>query len=58
MNQLEKNNETLDEDFITLTDDNQKSVIEMTKFLILTQNTIIPEMLNSSKNEENKQGLA
>jgi len=41
-----------------LTDDNQKSVIEMTKFLILTQNTIIPEMLNSSKNEENKQGLA
>jgi len=58
MNQLEKNNETLNEDFTTLTDDNQKSVIEMTKFLILTQNTIIPEMLNSSKNEENKQGLA
>jgi hypothetical protein len=37
-----------------LTDDNKKSVLEMTKFLVLTQNTIIPEMLNPSKNEESK----
>jgi len=54
MNQLENLNETLNKDFSALTDDNQKSVLEMTKFLVLTQNTIIPEMLNPFKNEENK----
>ena len=55
MNQTENLTETLNNDFSSLTDDNKKSVLEMTKFLVLTQNTIIPEMLNPSKNE--KQGV-
>ena len=54
MNQSENLTETLNKDFSALTDDNKKSVLEMTKFLVLTQNTIIPEMLNPSKNEESK----
>jgi len=57
MNQLENQNETLNKDFSILTDENQKSVIDMAKFLVLTQNTIIPEMLNPSKIEEKKEGL-
>jgi hypothetical protein len=57
MNQTENLTETLNNDFSALTDDNKKSVLEMTKFLILTQNTIIPEMLNPSKNEGKKQGV-
>ena len=55
MNETENLTETLNNDFSSLTDDNKKSVLEMTKFLVLTQNTIIPEMLNPSKNE--KQGV-
>jgi len=54
MNETENLTETLNNDFPALTDDNKKSVLEMTKFLVLTQNTIIPEILNPSKNEENK----
>ena len=54
MNETENLTETLNNDFPALTDDNKKSVLEMTKFLVLTQNTIIPEMLNPSKNEESK----
>jgi hypothetical protein len=54
MNETENLTETLNNDFSALTDDNKKSVLEMTKFLVLTQNTIIPEMLNPSKNEESK----
>ena len=54
MNQTENLTETLNNAFSALTDDNKKSVLEMTKFLVLTQNTIIPEMLNPFKNEENK----
>jgi len=38
-------NETLSADFPALTDENRKSVIEMAKFLVLTQNTIVPKML-------------
>jgi len=38
-------NETLGEDFSALTDENKKSVIEMTRFLVLAQNTIIPKIL-------------
>jgi len=55
MNETENLTETLNNDFLALTDDNKKSVLEMTKFLVLTQNTIIPEILNISKNE--KQGV-
>ena len=57
MNETENLTETLNNDFPALTDDNKKSVLEMTKFLVLTQNTIIPEMLNPSKDEEIKQGV-
>jgi len=39
-------NETLEKDFSALTEENRKSVIEMTRFLVLTQNTIIPKMLS------------
>jgi len=39
-------NETLNKDFSALTEANKKGVIEMTRFLVLTQNTIVPEMLN------------
>jgi len=56
MNQTENQNETLFADFPILTDENQKSVIDMAKFLVLTQNTIIPEIINP-KNEEKKEGL-
>ena len=39
-------NETLSEDFSALSEENKKCVIEMTRFLVLTQNTIVPKMLN------------
>jgi hypothetical protein len=41
--------------FSVLTEENRKSVIEMTKFLIITQNNIVPEILhieNKLKEEE------
>ena len=57
MNETENLTETLNNDFSALTDDNKKSVLEMTKFLVLTQNTIIPEMLNPSKNENESKVL-
>jgi hypothetical protein len=37
--------ETLKQDFSVLNESNKKNVIEMTKFLILTQNTIVPGFL-------------
>ena len=42
-------NQTLNNDFSILTEENRKSVIEMIKFLIITQNTIVPELLNIDK---------
>lgn len=41
--------QTLNNDFSELTEENRKSVLEMTKFLIITQNTIVPELLNLEK---------
>jgi hypothetical protein len=42
----EKNlQKTLDKDFSALTEKNKKSVLEMTKFLVLTQNAIVPALL-------------
>jgi hypothetical protein len=41
--------QTLNNDFSVLTEENRKSVIEMTKFLIITQNTIVPELLHLDK---------
>jgi len=47
--------QTLNNDFSALTEENRKSVIEMTKFLIITQNTIIPELLNFDKQKVNEE---
>ena len=41
--------QTLNNDFSALTEENRKNVIEMTKFLIMTQNTIVPELLHFDK---------
>lgn len=38
--------EILNKDFSVLNEKNKKSVINMTKFLVLTQNTIVPNILN------------
>jgi hypothetical protein len=35
----------LRQDFVVLNETNRKRVIEMTKFLVLTQNTILPGFL-------------
>ena len=43
----EKLPKSLKKDFSALTEIHKKKVIEMTRFLVLTQNNIIPEMLNS-----------
>jgi hypothetical protein len=37
--------ETLEQDFSILNESNRKNIIEMTKFLVLTQNTIAPGFL-------------
>ena len=55
MKQAENMTDTLNKDFSALTEENKKKVLEMTKFLVLTQNTIVPEVLNVSHNGE--QGL-
>jgi hypothetical protein len=43
--------QTLNKDFSTLTEENRESVIEMTKFLIITQNTVVPELLHLDKKQ-------
>ena len=43
--------ETLNNDFSVLTEENRESVIEMTKFLIITQNTVVPELLHLDKKQ-------
>jgi hypothetical protein len=37
--------EALKQDFSILNESNKKNVVEMTKFLVLTQNTIVPGFL-------------
>jgi hypothetical protein len=37
--------EILEQDFFVLNENNKKKVVEMTKFLVLTQKTIIPGFL-------------
>jgi hypothetical protein len=37
--------ETLEQDFSVLNEENKKKIVEMTKFLVLTQNTIVPGFL-------------
>ena len=46
---VEKMDQALNRDFSELTDKNRESVLELTKFLILTQNTIVPKLLNTEK---------
>jgi hypothetical protein len=41
--------QTLNNDFSVLTEENRKSVIEMIKFLIITQNSVVPELLHLEK---------
>jgi len=49
MKELVDSIQMLNKDFSELTEENRKSVLEMTKFLIITQNTIVPELLNIDK---------
>jgi hypothetical protein len=56
MKEIEENLQTLNNDFSVLTEENRKSIIEMTKFLIITQNSIIPELLNFNKNMQIEEG--
>jgi hypothetical protein len=44
--------ETLEQDFSVLNETNRKNIVEMTKFLVLTQNMIVPGFL-----EENSPSL-
>jgi hypothetical protein len=37
--------ETLKQDFSILNENNKKKIVDMTKFLVLTQNTIVPGFL-------------
>jgi len=41
--------QTLNHEFSLLTEENRQSVIEMIKFLIITQNYIVPELFNFDK---------
>ncbi|MCL2293648.1 MAG: hypothetical protein FWC36_02115 [Spirochaetes bacterium] len=50
----EELNKTLDKDFSALTEENKKNVLEMTRLLVLTQNTIVPKILNPGKQENAK----
>jgi hypothetical protein len=40
--------ETLKQDFSILNENNKKKIADMTKFLILTQNTIVPGFLKEN----------
>lgn len=53
MKQDEDPVQTLKNDFSLLTEENRKSVIEMTRFLVITQNSIVPEFLNFYKTKLN-----
>ena len=56
MKEVNNSNQTLKNDFSILTEENRKSVIEMTKFLIITQNNIVPELLHLDKNKFIEEG--
>jgi hypothetical protein len=40
--------EILQHDFSVLNESNKKKIVEMTKFLVLTQNTIVPGFLEEN----------
>jgi len=56
MKEVNNSIQTLNNDFSILTEENRKSVIEMTKFLIITQNSIVPELLHLDKNKFIEEG--
>jgi hypothetical protein len=47
--------QTLNHEFSLLTEENRQSVIEMIKFLIITQNNIVPGLLNFDKQKANEE---
>jgi len=49
--------QTLNNDFPILTEENRENIIEMTKFLIITQNTIVPELLHFEKKFKEEDGI-
>jgi hypothetical protein len=40
---------TLEQNFSILNEGNRKNIVEMTKFLVLTQNTIVPGFLEEKE---------
>jgi hypothetical protein len=52
MEKAENMTDELNKDFSALTDDNREKVIEMTKFLVFTQDLIIPEMIKPSQKKK------
>ena len=42
---------TLNNDFAVLTEENRNRVIEMARFLIITQNAIVPELLRLERKD-------
>jgi len=49
MKKVDDSIQKLNNDFSVLTEKNRQGVIEMAKFLIITQNTIVPEFLYPEK---------
>jgi hypothetical protein len=52
MNQEEKQLQDLNKEFTSLNEMNRENIVNMTKFLVLTQDTIIPEMLTLRAKEK------
>ena len=50
----EELNKTVNKDFSALTEENKENVIDMLRLLVLTQNNIVPKMLNIGKKEAEK----
>jgi hypothetical protein len=53
----EKMLETFNKTFPALTDENKLSILAMTKFLVITQNSVVPAMLDkqAKKGDEKKE---
>jgi hypothetical protein len=49
----EKLLETFNKDFPALTEENKSSILDMTKFLVITQNSVVPSMLDKQAKKEN-----
>jgi len=47
--------QTLNHEFSLLTEENRQSVIEMTKFLVITQNNIVPGLFSFDKQKVNEE---